>query len=129
MSYKTEATPSNTQGAANKRNRIDYNLKRTSKSNDGRFKKHQLPLPIAVLSSLNIHQGRINRAGYWIISCPFHKDGNEKHPSLNLHQVRGNFICHACGAKGGDILSFFMQYTGNNFIESAKLLGAWEYDE
>lgn len=129
MQYKDKSTPSNLQVVANKRNSINYNINGISKSNVGRFKKHKLPLPIAVLYSLNIHQGRINRAGYWIISCPFHKNGNEKHPSLNLHQICGNFICHACGAKGGDILSFFMQYTGNNFIDSAKLLGAWEYDE
>jgi len=94
----------------------------------GKFNRRKLPAPIAVLYQLNIQTGRVNQGGYWVIRCPFHKGGAEQHPSLNLHQVNGNYLCHACGAKGGDILAFFRQVTGVNFVEAAKRLGAWGYD-
>lgn len=94
----------------------------------GSFNKPKLPMPIDVLYRLSIRTGKVNQKGYWVITCPFHKDGDEKHPSLNLHQIHGHFLCHACGAKGGDILAFFMQVTGTSFISAAKELGAWESD-
>lgn len=98
-----------------------------SRTEGGHFNKRKLPMPIWVLDKLNIKTGRINNAGYWIIRCPFHKNGAEEHPSLNIHQVQGNFRCHACAAKGGDILAFYMQYTKKSFVESAKNLRSWEY--
>lgn len=106
---------------------INMNHFRASKSkNKGKFNRAKLPFPVMVMFKLKISTGIPNAAGYWKIHCPFHKNGGEKNPSLNLHQVNGNFRCHACGAKGGDILAFYMQYTGTKFIDAAKQLGAWE---
>jgi hypothetical protein len=91
----------------------------------GSFDRTKLPYPINVLCMLGITPGKPNQAGYWKLYCPFHKNGAEKHPSLNLHQVNGNFRCHACYAKGGDILDFYRMFTGLGFVEAAKRLDCW----
>ncbi len=90
-----------------------------------KFDKNKLPCPIEVLNMLSIKVGKVNKAGYWSLFCPFHKNGSEVHPSLNMHYHRGNYRCHACGAKGGDILKFYCEVTGKSFTEAAKELGAW----
>ena len=41
--------------------------------------------------------------------CPFHKDA---HPSLRVLLHTGAFRCMACGAHGGDVLSFYMLRLG-----------------
>ena len=129
MPIETNTTPSYSSGMANKNIQSNNTTNFNARTDLGRFNKRKLPLPIAVLYMLNICTGRVNRHGYWIIRCPFHKNGTERTPSLNLHQVNGNFLCHACGTKGGDILAFYMQVTGDKFIDAAKQLGAWEYDK
>jgi len=55
--------------------------------------------------------------------CPFHQD---THPSLRVRIDTGGFRCMACGAHGGDVLSFHMQRYGLGFKQAAKDLGAWE---
>jgi len=55
--------------------------------------------------------------------CPFH---NDTRPSLRLRTDTGAFRCMVCGAHGGDVLAFHMQWYGLRFIEAAKALGAWE---
>lgn len=92
------------------------------------FDRAKLPSPIAVLNMLRISAGRANRGGYFKLRCPFHKNGVERSPSLNVHQVEGHFLCHACNAKGGDILAFYMKVTGSSFTRAAKELGAWRYE-
>ena len=54
--------------------------------------------------------------------CPFHDDHQ---PSLRVRLDSGGFKCMACGAHGGDVLSFHMQRYGLGFIAAAKQLGAW----
>lgn len=54
--------------------------------------------------------------------CPFHEDTR---PSLRLRLDSGGFKCMACGAHGGDVLSFHMQLYGMKFVEAAKALRAW----
>ncbi|CAG0994353.1 DNA primase [Methylophilaceae bacterium] len=97
-----------------------------SRFNQGVFNKALLPMPVAVLARIGIKPRTANRAGYWQVCCPFHKGGEEKNASLSMHQVKGNFRCFACGAHGGDVLSFWMQYTGKSFKHAAQELGAWE---
>lgn len=127
MDKKTIATWNNVSKMANK-NIKQYNnntiiRNKTAKSN---FNKTKLPAPIIVLNSLGIKPSKINSGGYWTIHCPFHKNGAEKHPSLNLHHISGHFKCHSCDAKGGDILAFFIKITNKSFINAAKTLNAWE---
>jgi hypothetical protein len=45
---------------------------------------------------------------------------------LRVFFESGAFRCMACGARGGDVLAFFMQRHGVPFIAAAKALGAWE---
>lgn len=91
----------------------------------GRFNRF-LPNPTHVLSMLGFSVEKTNAKGYFNLRCPFHKDGNERTASLNLHKSTGHYRCHACGAKGGDILAFYMNVTGKSFVTSAKELGVWE---
>ncbi len=79
-----------------------------------------------VLNQLGIHPGKTNSRGYWLLQCPFHKDGKELNPSFNLHHLESHYRCHACGAKGGDIIQFYRQVTGVSFKEAAIALGIWE---
>jgi hypothetical protein len=98
----------------------------TNCPNQGKFNRGLLPMPVAVLGRVGIKLGPANRAGYCLVKCPLHKNGKERHASLSIHQVNGNFRCFACGAHGGDVLSLWMQYTGKSFKQAAKELGAWE---
>ncbi len=54
--------------------------------------------------------------------CPFHDDHN---PSLRVRLDSGGFKCMACGAHGGDVLSFHMRRYGLSFKQAARDLGAW----
>jgi DNA primase len=82
------------------------------------FPHRRLPQPVQVLKKLGLPLRNANRQGYWVLPCPFHKDGNEKNPSLNVHATDGHYRCHACGAKGRDIVSFYMRKTGKNWIHA-----------
>src|SRR5579862_5699780 len=92
----------------------------------GRFNRLFLPKPTQVLQHLGFSVKKINAKGYLQLRCPFHKNGNEKTPSLNVNKNTGYYRCHACGEKGGDILEFYINVTGKSFITAAKELGAWE---
>lgn len=81
-----------------------------------------LPQPLSVLSHLGIKSEPANTKGYLKIRCPFHNNGNERHPSLNLHQIDGHFRCHACGVKGGNIVVFFMKHTGKSYQQAVNEL-------
>jgi hypothetical protein len=97
-----------------------------SKTQRGKFNRSLLPAPITVLTQFGIHLGKINHRGYWQLYCPFHKDGKESNPSLNLHHVDGHYRCHSCGTKGGDILEFYIKLTRKRFIDASREFGAWE---
>lgn len=99
---------------------------RSGRFNQGQFNRAALPAPIAVLQRLGIRPKSANHSGYWQIRCPFHKGGDERNPSLSVHQVNGTFRCFACGAHGGDVLAFWMQHTGQSFKQAAQELGAWK---
>lgn len=55
--------------------------------------------------------------------CIFHDD---HHASLGINAESGGFFCHACGAKGGDVLAAHQLIIGCDFVTAAKALGAWE---
>ena len=44
---------------------------------------------------------------------------------MRINTESGAFVCMACGAKGGDVLAYYMQAHGLEFIDAAKALGAW----
>jgi hypothetical protein len=99
---------------------------RSQKIRRGRFNRALLPDPLTVLNQLGIQPGKPSHRGYWRFCCPFHKNGNESNPSFNLHHIGGHYRCHACGAKGRDILDLYMRITGKQFIDASIALGAWE---
>lgn len=94
-------------------------------SYQGRFDKNSLPVPIDVINKLGLKVGKLNEAGYYVLCCPFHKNGGEKHPSFNLHHQRGNYRCHTCGVKGGNIVKLYCEVTKKSFKEAAIELGTW----
>jgi DNA primase len=84
------------------------------------FRREYLPTPRTYYErALSITAGR---SGWRTVRCPFH---NDKHASLSVHLDHGGFRCHACGAKGGDVLAFHMLRHGLGFKAAAKELGAW----
>jgi DNA primase len=86
-----------------------------------RFKRELLPNAIDYFDGIG---NPLKGSGTWRSAlCPFH---NDHRPSLRVLVERGAYCCMACGAKGGDLLSFHMERTGKGFIEAARDLGAWE---
>ena len=85
-----------------------------------RFCRDLLPDPFSYyVTHLELLHGR----GEWVSTlCPFHDDRN---PSLSVNLNHGGFICHACGTRGGDVLSFHMQLHELDFVAAARNLGAW----
>ena len=51
--------------------------------------------------------------------CPFHKKGEEKHPSFSVNQQKGLYHCFTCKA-GGNVVEFLMEYDHKTFKFSSK---------
>ena len=81
-----------------------------------------LPTPVQYLSLRGLLKGKPR--GEWVaITCPSHKGGAEKTPSLSVSLVDGHFRCFACGASGGDILALHRLITGQKFLDAVRDLG------
>ena len=50
--------------------------------------------------------------------CPFH---NEKSPSFSVSPGKQMYYCFGCG-KGGNVISFIMEYENFGFVDALKLL-------
>jgi DNA primase len=84
------------------------------------FRRELLPMPGNYFEAQGV---KLTGGGEWKNAiCPFHEDSK---PSLRLRLDTGGFRCMACGAHGGDVLSFHMQRHGLTFAQAAKELGAW----
>ena len=57
-------------------------------------------------------------AGRFKALCPFH---HEKTPSFTVNRLRQIYHCFGCG-KGGDVLSFLMEFEGSSFSETLQKL-------
>lgn len=86
-----------------------------------RFRRDALP-PASVYYSEQLGLNLNGRSGWVPAICPFHDDSA---PSLSVNLNHGAFVCHACGAKGGDVLDFHRQHHGLGFKSAAQALGAW----
>lgn len=64
----------------------------------------------------NLKLGRV----WETVQCPFHEDAK---PSLSINLNEGYFRCHACDARGGDIISFHRQRYKMSFIDACSDLG------
>jgi hypothetical protein len=81
--------------------------------------------PASLESPLNYYQITlgisIGRKSDWAhVKCPFHDD---RHASLGINIRHGGFVCHACGAKGGNIVAFEAQLKGIGYREALLSLG------
>ena len=85
-----------------------------------RFNRDHLPSPREFWAGHGVNLPQ--RSGWASVKCVFHDDHN---PSLSINTEAGGFICHSCGAKGGDVLAAYRLLTGASFIEAAKALNAW----
>lgn len=117
-----------TSKIAGLRKKQPMNLNNIRSYLDKRYDKQALPAPAAFLTNTLqiIKLPRPNSGGYYLIPCPIHKGGAEKHESMAVHSVKGNFCCFACGARGSDVVALYMQVSGLTFKAAAKVLGAWK---
>jgi hypothetical protein len=89
--------------------------------------RSSLPTPLLYLTQQGLVAAK--QFGEWAsIRCPVHKSGAEAHPSLRVALADGHFRCHACGAKGGDIIALHRLATGLGFREAVHDLGGRFHD-
>ena len=87
------------------------------------FDRRNLPEPVGYYEAAGLVFRE--RKGKWRTTrCEFHGGSD----SMRVNTDSGAFACMACGASGGDVLSYEMQATGAEFIDAAKALGAWTDD-
>ena len=101
----------------------------TSKTGAARksLDRGSLPTSLQYLIERGLLKGKAR--GEWAaITCPSHKGGAEKNPSLNVSLIDGHFRCHACGAKGGDIIALHRLVTGMGFRAAVLDLGGRFHD-
>lgn len=71
-------------------------------------------------------RGRLGRSSgqdwhAWQGLCPFHAD--KKAGSFFVNKRTGAFKCFSCGAQGGSIIDFYMQFYNASFKQSTRELG------
>lgn len=83
------------------------------------FDRSELPLPRHFYQE---ECGKLSRPSRgWVRSrCPLHGGDNPTSFSANLET--GGFYCHACGAKGGDVLEFLRLRYNLSFPDALKRL-------
>jgi hypothetical protein len=87
------------------------------------FVKDRLPDPAIYFESEGLV---LTGRGKWRTTrCDFHEGSD----SMRVNTESGSWVCMAgCGARGGDVLAYYMAKHGAGFVEAAKALGAWEDD-
>ncbi len=88
------------------------------------FDRDRLPDPTAYFENAGLVLKGPPSAKWKTTRCEFH-DGSD---SMRVNTQTGAWVCMACGAKGGDVLAYEMQFTGTEFVQAAKALGAWADD-
>ena len=88
----------------------------------GEFIRNRLPDPVAYFESEGL---QFTGRGKWRTTrCDFHGGSD----SLRVNTESGGWVCMACGAKGGNVLDFYIRAHGIEFVEAAKALGAYVDD-
>lgn len=94
-------------------------FQRSNPPRDKRLDRGSLPTPLHYLTERGLHKGK--QRGQWVtIRCPAHKSGAEDHPSMRVSVFDGHFKCHACGAKGGDLVALHRLITGLGFRDAVR---------
>lgn len=47
---------------------------------------------------------------------------------MRINTTTGAWVCMNCDEKGGDVLAYEMKFTGAEFVDACKALGAWVDD-
>jgi hypothetical protein len=105
-------------------NQIFANKRRAGR---GPLDRSSLTPPLQYLTELGLLK-RKPRGNWAAISCPVHKGGAEKNPSLNISMVDGHFRCMACGVSGGDLVALHRLITGVGFLDAVRDLGGHFHD-
>jgi len=85
------------------------------------FDRDRLPDPASYYESQGLHLKGPPRSKWRTTACQFHGGSD----SMRINTESGGFCCMACDARGGDVLSYHMQATGQDFATAARDLGAW----
>lgn len=83
-----------------------------------RFVRDMLPDPVGFFEAEGL---TLKGPGKWkTTACTFHGGSD----SMRVNTDTGAFKCMACEVHGGDVLSFYMQRHGAEFMDAAEALGA-----
>jgi len=86
------------------------------------FQRDNLPEPVIYFEN---HGLVLKGPGKWkTTSCTFHGGSD----SMRVNTGSGAWVCMSCGAKGGDVLAYEIQFTGTEFVDACKAVGAWVDD-
>jgi hypothetical protein len=88
------------------------------------FDRSRLPDPTTYFEELGHKLTGPARAKWKTTNCTFHGGSD----SMRINTVSGAWVCMSCGAKGGDVLAYEMQAANLEFVEAAKVVGAWVDD-
>lgn len=96
-----------------------------SKSQRGTVDRNSLPSTKAYLDSQSIKSKSVGKGV--MITCPVHKNGQEKTPSMSVNLQTGCFYCFACGVKGSDIIDLHRLLKGCDFLTAINQMGVRIY--
>lgn len=86
----------------------------------GEFIRDRLPDAVSYFESEGL---QLKGPGKWkTTGCALHGGSD----SMRINCDTGAWVCMSCGAKGGDVLAYQMQVHGQEFIDAARALGAWD---
>lgn len=87
------------------------------------FERRNLPDATAFYEAEGL---KLSGRGKWrTTECRFHGGSD----SMRINLQSGAFVCMAgCGARGGDVLAYYMAQQGQEFVDAAKALGCWVDD-
>lgn len=93
--------------------------------NDFNSKLNDLLSQVSLIEIMRQYSAKVNSngSGKYMVSCPFHKDGQEKKPSMSVDEQRGLYYCFTCGEKG-NALSLVRAKMNYNFKEAVHYLGS-----
>lgn len=86
----------------------------------GKFVRERLPEPMDYYIGQEL---KLVGPGTWKTTrCEFHEGSD----SMRINTGTGAWVCMSCGVKGGDVLAYQMKRHGQEFIDAARALGAWD---
>lgn len=120
MEHKNKNPNVDAKGFNDSNQRLNSTRKRFSRQ----FNRALLPTPADYYSK---QFPKFKIKSEWVnVNCCFHSPDSE--PSLSLNMVDGHFKCHACDAKGGNVLDFHLLRYKVCFVEAINFFGAWSYE-